>query len=148
MRYLTLIIAAITLVNCASNEYYDYKKHPEFGQPFTIKKIAESKYEIEFRGTPLTTINEAVEEWDYRARGICQGDYISLDYEDPKLEETKLVKSNPQDPGKPTRCYDQEFKVTYEQRLFCFIYLSATDTGPETDKGTYPSVKGIIQCKN
>ncbi len=154
MRFFTLIIVVISLVNCASNEYYDYKKHPEFGQPFTIKKLTESKYEIEFRGTPLTSIEEAIEEWDYRATGICQGKYKSIAVENPKLADTKLVKSNPRDPGVILECSDLQIpdplriqkEVSEKEKLGCIIYMALSDKGPETEKGTYPIVKGEIEC--
>lgn len=42
---------------------------------FDITKITDTEFVIEYYGSPLSTLAEAREEWDYRAKGVCQGDY-------------------------------------------------------------------------
>lgn len=61
---LIILILALTIYGCASPD--------AMRKPIEVFKLEENKYQVYFRGTPLTTNEEALEIWHYKAKGVCQ----------------------------------------------------------------------------
>ncbi len=95
--------------------------------PFEVKKLSEIEYEIEFYGTPLNTLDEAKEQWNYKAESICNGAYkyreneadnecLNADILSCIFASDKLVSSGPVAKGIAICPASDEPKVIYSNR--------------------------------
>jgi hypothetical protein len=88
-----LVVSSFTLFVICSCSGTLPSSDPEFIEDyrtFKVKQLGGGKYFIGFKGTPLTTVEEAREEWDYKAKQVCGGVYQYLgEYNQENYEEEK-----------------------------------------------------------
>ena len=76
-----LIVSVLSLfvtISCQNNQKASTIR-PEHYMPFKVTKLAESKFEVKFSGTPNTSIEEARDEWNHKAKQLCSSDESLLD---------------------------------------------------------------------
>lgn len=119
-KYILIIIIVYTsvIVSCASP---DAKR-----KPIEVFELEENKYQVYFRGTPLTTAEEALEIWHYKAKGVCSGS--EYNYEILQNEE-KLIRRDEAvwDEDKPAKSILLE-KSIHDSHV--------------------PVIEGIVTCEN
>lgn len=72
------VLSLSVMVSCQNNEKASTVR-PEHYTPFEVDKMAEGKFEVKFSGTPNTSIEEARDEWNHKAKQLCSSDGSLLD---------------------------------------------------------------------
>lgn len=113
----------------------------QYVNPYTVEKLASNKYFIEFRGTPLNSIDDARYEWDYKAKQLCNGSY-EYSLKDEKSQKSVQL---------PSSTYNSNADIaTALLGSGIFGYMAAEiifdDDSNETKESQYPVVAGIAEC--
>ena len=113
---------------------------PEFIEDyrtFKVKQLGGGKYFIGFKGTPLTTVEDARIEWDHKAKQVCGGVYQYLgEYKQKNYTEEKGAESSGNSGSVGAAC-------ATGGALGCII---ASLIVGEFGKKEYPIIDGTVEC--
>ncbi len=82
MKVAFFIVSFFIVIGCGTTPNTTFNQGKNARTPhFDVKKITGSEYHIVFYGSPLSSHDEMREEWDFKAKGVCQGVYEYKNYE-------------------------------------------------------------------
>lgn len=139
---ISLLISSTILIACNSGTIRSDQERVDDYRTFKVEKIGNTKYFVAFKGTPLTTVEEARVEWDHKAKQVCGGiyqylgdNYDSYEYnEDSGIAETSL---------KYDRSAQFAAACSLTGALSCIIAdMVVGDHGNKE----YPIINGTVEC--